>query len=111
MPYDLLLLFPEEKKVRNSGRNVAMEAAMIATPTSTLDQRARSTVAKRKSSDLVISCIALNLIKVAMLPMFARHRSRKTDAFVRRFIFKPLTMKAGRMPKVQSPREATAAWA
>jgi hypothetical protein len=111
MPYDWLLLLPEEKKDRNSGRNVAMEAAMIAMPTSTLDQRTRSTVAKRKSSDVVISWIALNLIKVAMLPMFARHKSRMTDTFVRRFIFKPLTIKAGRMPKVQSPIEATTPWA
>ena len=88
-----------------------MEAATIAIPTSTLDQRTRSTVAKRKSSEMVIWCIALNLIKVAMLPTFAKHRSRKTDAFVRRFIFKPLMIKAGRMPKVQSEVEATTAWA
>ena len=88
-----------------------MEAAVIAMPTSTLDQRARSTVAKRKSCDTVISCIALNLIKVAMLPMFARHKSRKTDTFVRTFIFKPLMIKAGRMPKVQSEIEATIPWA
>jgi hypothetical protein len=87
-----------------------MEAAMMAMPTSTLDQMTRSTVAKRKSDEVDIWWIALTRIKVATLPTFARLKRRKTETLVRRFMFKPLTKKAGRIPKVQSPIDETIAW-
>lgn len=54
VPKDRLAVLPIKKKDRNSGRYVAMEAAMMAIPTSTLDHMARSTVANRKSCDVDI---------------------------------------------------------
>ena len=88
-----------------------MEAAIMPRATSVLDQMARSTEPKRKSCDRDNRWIELMRIKVAMLPIFARHRIKNTETFVRKFMFKPRTIKAGRIVKVQSPREATAAWA
>src|SRR5271163_510548 len=64
-PKDLFLELPIRKNVLNNGRYVAMEAAVMAMPTSTLDQMTRSTVAKRKSDEVDIWWIALTRIKVA----------------------------------------------
>jgi hypothetical protein len=88
-----------------------MEVAAMAMPTSTLDQMARSTVAKRKSCEVDIWWVALMRIKVAMFLIFAWHRTGKMDNLVRRLVFRPLTIKPGRMLKVQSPRDETAACA